>query len=150
MLASSFFQTDINFDYEYGYDYERVIKDRLKKVNQDFVNDAEPSNRKTILVSFDNAVTAIDISIEEQQKLQAESFVSGEERSKFRAALDQVQLAEDNVVKVPLNDIIQKKDPDAFANQVRIKNSMYDAQVQQQQVEFEAQQRQTNEVCGKY
>ena len=119
-------------------------------MNQDFVNDAEPSNRKTILVSFDNAVTAIDISIEEQQKLQAESFVSGEERSKFRAALDQVQLAEDNVVKVPLNDIIQKKDPDAFANQVRIKNSMYDAQVQQQQVEFEAQQRQTNEVCRQY
>jgi hypothetical protein len=58
----SFFEfEDINFDYEYGYDYERVIKDRLKKANQDFVNDSEPPKRKSVLVSFDNAVTAIDI-----------------------------------------------------------------------------------------
>ena len=55
------FLLDINFDYEYGYDYERVIKDRLKKANQDFVNDSEPPKRKSVLVSFDNAVTAIDI-----------------------------------------------------------------------------------------
>lgn len=41
------------------------------------------------------------------------------------------------MVKVPLNDIIQKTDPDAFANQVRIKNSLYDAQVQQQQLEVD-------------
>lgn len=41
------------------------------------------------------------------------------------------------MVKVPLNDIIEKKNPDAFANQVRIKNSLYDAQVQQQPLEVE-------------
>ncbi len=62
MNLDSFFEfEDINFDYEYGYDYERVIKDRLKKANQDFVNDSEPPKRKSVLVSFDNAVTAIDI-----------------------------------------------------------------------------------------
>ena len=117
-------EDDINFDYEYGYDYERVIKDRLRKVNQEFDND-QPPNRKSVLVSFDNAVTAIDISIEEQQRIESQ------ERVKFEDATDIVE-ENNNVVKLPLNDTVQRDDPDAFANQVRIRNSMYDAQLQSQ------------------
>ena len=52
---------DINFDYGYGYDYEHVIKDRLKQANNEFKNDSAPLKKKSILVSFDNAVTAFDI-----------------------------------------------------------------------------------------
>jgi len=122
-------EDDINFDYEYGYDYERVIKDRLAKVNQDFVNDSEPPKRKSILVSFDAAVTAIDIPIEEQQKQNEINFVNAEEKLRFRAAVSETDVEENNVIKLPLNDTVQKEDPDHFANQVRIKNSMYDAQV---------------------
>lgn len=115
-------EDDINFDYEYGYDYERVIKDRLRKVNQEFDND-QPPNRKSVLVSFDNAVTAIDISIEEQQRIESEEKV---------AQNNVTDVEENNVVKLPLNDTVQRDDPDAFANQVRIRNSMYDAQFQSQ------------------
>ncbi len=122
-------EDDINFDYEYGYDYERVIKDRLAKVNQDFVNDSEPPKRKSILVSFDAAVTAIDIPIEEQKRQTEINFVSPEEKMRFKAAVSEADLEDNNVIKLPLNDTIQKEDPDHFANQVRIRNSMYDAQV---------------------
>jgi hypothetical protein len=54
-------EEDINFDYQYGYDYERVIKDRLKQVNQELNSNKDEPKRKSILVSFDNAVTAVDI-----------------------------------------------------------------------------------------
>ena len=59
-----FFQ-DINFDYEYGFDYDKVIKERLKAANQAF-EDAknDPPKRKSVLVSFDNAVTAIELGAE--------------------------------------------------------------------------------------
>jgi len=56
-----FQQIDINFDYGYGFDYEKVIKDRLKVVNQELNNDQEPPKRKSITVSFNNSVTAIGI-----------------------------------------------------------------------------------------
>ncbi len=38
-----------------------MIKDRLKQANQEFKNDSAPMKKKSILVSFDNAVTAFDI-----------------------------------------------------------------------------------------
>jgi hypothetical protein len=54
-------EEDINFDYAYGYDYERVIKDRLKQVNHELNNNKDEPKRKSVLVSFDNAVTAVGI-----------------------------------------------------------------------------------------
>ena len=141
-------EDDLNFDYEYGYDYERAIKERLAKVNQDFVNDSEPPKRKSILVSFDNAVTAIDISVEEQQKLVGCNgseivFVNREEKLKFNTAVENDTVEENSyVIKLPLNDTVQKEDPDHFANQVRIKNSMYDAQV----LELQNQQFNNNDL----
>ena len=52
-----------DIDYKYSYDYERVIKDRLAQVNQQFAYDSDPPKLKSCLVSFDNAVTAIDYSV---------------------------------------------------------------------------------------
>jgi hypothetical protein len=52
---------DINFDYGYGYDYEQVIKDRLKIANQEFNSEPVAEKKKPNLVSFNNAVTAFDI-----------------------------------------------------------------------------------------
>jgi hypothetical protein len=44
--------------------YDKEIKDRLEKVNKEFTNDSTPSKRRSVLVSFDNAVTAIDLTSE--------------------------------------------------------------------------------------
>ena len=126
---------DINFDYEYGYDYERVIKERLLKANQDFVNDSEPPKRKSILVSFDNAVTAIDIPIDEQQKLHADTQVNFSTSNESSKNSNQNNTAsnentnENNVIRLPLNDTVQKIDPDAFANKIKEAVQKYDAQI---------------------
>ena len=59
------FKIDINFDYDYGFDYDKVIKERLKQANQAFEDEKnDPPKRKSILVSFDNAVTAIELGAE--------------------------------------------------------------------------------------
>lgn len=143
-------EEDINFDYEYGYDYERVIKDRLRKVNQEFVNDAEPSKRKSIMVSFDNAVTAIDISNETRPE-------STEEENKAPTAKKSVGFSEPKTVeanesnenitkKLPLNDTVHKEDPDAFANKIKQAVLRYDNEMMNQL--NESQQAAVNEING--
>jgi hypothetical protein len=65
-------EEDINFDYAYGFDYERVIKDRLKQVNHELNNNKDDVKRKSAVVSFDNAVTAVDIPPDTDTESQGE------------------------------------------------------------------------------
>jgi hypothetical protein len=55
-----FLLSDINLDFEYGYDYEKIIKNRLKAVNEAFNNDSTPVVKANTRISFDNTVSAIN------------------------------------------------------------------------------------------
>lgn len=145
-------EDDINFDYEYGYDYERVIKDRLRKANQDFVNDSEPSKRKSIMVSFDTAVTAIDIpndtrpdssANEEEKANAAQQKMLAFKATKSVRISDDDQATEDanqHAKKLPLNDTVAKEDPDAFANKIKQAVMRYDSEMLKQQQHLIEQQ----------
>lgn len=85
-------EDEINFDYGYGYDYERVIKERLKIANQEFSNEPVIDKERPTTVSFDNTVKAFDIPKDDPENEKKE------------------------IVVVPLNDTVEKKDPDAFMN----------------------------------
>ena len=110
----------------------------MLKANQDFVNDSEPPKRKSILVSFDNAVTAIDIPIDEQQKLQPDAQVDFSTSNEISKNSNPNNTApnensnENNVIRLPLNDTVQKIDPDAFANKIKEAVQKYDAQINSQ------------------
>lgn len=94
-------EDDINFDYGYGYDYERVIKERLKIANQDFSNEPVVDKERPTTVSFDTVVKAVDIQKDDPDDKK-------------------------EVVVVPLNDTVEKKDPDAFMNKIKEAIQRYD------------------------
>ncbi|CAF0718838.1 unnamed protein product [Brachionus calyciflorus] len=108
-------EDDINFDYAYGYDYERVIKDRLKIANQEFVKEPNVAVDRPILVSFDNAVTAFDILKEQEGS--------------------EVEKKEENEIinKLPLNDTIEKENPNLFANKIKEAIQRYDEEMAKNQ-----------------
>lgn len=94
-------EDDINFDYGYGFDYERVIKERLKIANQEFSNEPVVDKERPTTVSFDTAVKAVDIQKDDPDDKK-------------------------EVVVVPLNDTVEKKDPDAFMNKIKEAIQRYD------------------------
>jgi hypothetical protein len=57
---SSPFCLELNLDYEYGYDYDKIIKNRLKAVNEAFNKDSTPVVKANTRISFDNTVSAIN------------------------------------------------------------------------------------------
>ncbi|RNA05800.1 coiled-coil domain-containing protein [Brachionus plicatilis] len=95
-------EDEINFDYGYGYDYERVIKERLKIANQEFSNEPVVDKERPTTVSFDNTVKAFDIPKDDPENEKKE------------------------IVVVPLNDTVEKKDPDAFMNKIKEAIQRYD------------------------
>ncbi len=107
-------------------------------MNQEFVNDSEPPKRKSVLVSFDNAVTAIDIPNETSPEIPEENKVSTQKKLSFAAAksvqiADDQESEQDNIgKKLPLNDTVQKEDPDAFANKIKQAVMKYDAELKNQ------------------
>ena len=158
-LSCLFSFQDINFDYEYGFDYDKVIKERLKAANQAF-EDAknDPPKRKSVLVSFDNAVTAIELGAETEAegRFQLSCWKWGKEKVKAfclpykvesipstptvssikngaasSAVKKSVQIAptHENISKVPLNDTVEKEDPDRFANKIKEAIQRYDAEM---------------------
>jgi hypothetical protein len=131
---------DINFDYGYGYDYERVIKDRLKIANSELRSEPiETNKQKSTLVSFDNAVTAFDIPSESE----AESGIIEPNDSNLNktnlnggptesTATTNNLSSSINLSKLPLNDTVQKDNPDSFANKLREAIMRFDNEQQQQ------------------
>lgn len=117
-------------DYEYGYDYERVIKDRLKVANEAFASDSTPPLKKSTRVSFDNAVTAVivDEKVDEMAKIKDGLEPIEDEKTLIQEENDDDETNNKlHLEKVPLNDTIKKDNPDEFANKLKEIVARYDA-----------------------
>ncbi|CAF0758736.1 unnamed protein product [Didymodactylos carnosus] len=98
---------DLHFGIEHNYDYEAVIKDRLKKVNAEFEHDQTPAElNHRQRVSFDAVVKAVDIvhddAEEDGYEVQKGSSVTDQEEDKN---------TDSDLYTVPLNDTQPKSGP---------------------------------------
>ncbi len=123
-------------DYEYGYDYEKAIKDRLKAANDAFINDPEPQNRRQKRVSFDNAVIAFETqTIDEMNTIpdtpthiiDTQVVLEQQQQQQQKKTEADHDATKTNTEKIPLNDTVEKEHPDEFRNKLKEIVAQYDA-----------------------